>query len=124
MNVHLALLRKLHCRFLDQSTGEPVPGIIASLSVAVDDAPTSRLPVATLCADATGYMSFDLKPLIDLGFATTSVFLYPHRNLASQITTCSAHSLRRLATEQKTEMQMLAAPDHRLSVAQPLITVH
>lgn len=73
MSINLTLLKKIRCRFLDRSTGMPVPGVIASLSVAVGDAATSaQLPVATLCTDATGYMSFDLKSLIDLGLDTTS----------------------------------------------------
>ena len=73
MKMNLAFLKKIRCRFLDRSTGVPVPGVIASLSVVISDQPRSaQLPVATLCTDATGYMSFDLKPLIDLGLATAS----------------------------------------------------
>lgn len=73
MNIDISLLKKIRCRFLDRSTGMPVPGVIASLSVAIGDATTSaQFPVATLCTDATGYMSFDLKPLIDFGL--TNVF--------------------------------------------------
>jgi hypothetical protein len=73
MNMDLSLLKKIRCRFLDQATGQPIPGVIASLSVAVDDATRSaQLPVATLCTDATGYMSFDLKPMIDLGLVAAS----------------------------------------------------
>lgn len=69
----LSILKKIRCRFLDRSTGMPVPGVIASLSVGVGDATNSaKLPVATLCTDATGYMSFDLKPLIDLELVTIS----------------------------------------------------
>jgi hypothetical protein len=34
-----------------------------------------RIPVGTLCSDATGYVSFDLKPLIDLGLQTASGLL-------------------------------------------------
>ncbi len=71
----LSLLKKIRCRFLDRSTGKPVPGVIASLSVVVGDAPNlAHLPVGTLSTDATGYMSFDLKPLTDLGLATASGF--------------------------------------------------
>ena len=76
MSVNLSLLKKIRCRFLDRSTGQPVPGVIASLSVMVGDLPNNlvQLPVATLSTDATGYMSFDLKPLIDLGLANASGF--------------------------------------------------
>jgi hypothetical protein len=52
-----------------------VPGVVATLSVAVGDATSSaRLPVATLCTDATGYISFDLKP-VDLGLAISGLFI-------------------------------------------------
>ena len=62
--MNLSALNKIRCRFLDQSTGMPVPGVIASLSVGMGSATKSaRLPVGTLCTDATGYMSFDLKPV-------------------------------------------------------------
>ncbi len=72
-NTNSSMFKKIRCRFLDRSTGLPVSGVTASLSVAVGDPPNSaQLPVATLCADATGYMSFDLNPLIDLGLVTTS----------------------------------------------------
>ena len=67
MSINLSLLKKIRCRFLDQSTGLPVPGVIATLSAAIGDAATSaHLPVATLCSDFTGYMSFDLRPIVDL----------------------------------------------------------
>src|SRR5215475_4979022 len=73
MPIKLALLKKVRCRFLDRSTGMPVPGVIASLSVAVGDGANSALlPVATLRADTTGYVSFDLKPLIDSKLITAS----------------------------------------------------
>lgn len=77
MSNNLSLFKKVRCRFLHRSTGQPLPGVIASLSVRVGDpANLAQLPVATLCTDATGYMSFDLKPfidpLIDLGLATAS----------------------------------------------------
>ncbi len=76
MSISLSLLKKIRCRFLNRSNGTPVPGVIASLSVEVGDATNSvRLPIATLCSDATGYTSFDLKPLIDLGLDTASGFL-------------------------------------------------
>jgi len=76
MSMNLSLLKKIRCRFLDRSTGMPVSGVIASLSVAIGGAPKLvQLPVATLCTDATGYMSFDLKPLIDLGLVTASGLL-------------------------------------------------
>jgi hypothetical protein len=73
MNLDLSLLKKVRCRFLDCDTGQPLPGVIVSLSVAVGDGSRSaQLPVATLCSDATGYMSFDLKPIIDLGLVAAS----------------------------------------------------
>lgn len=73
MSINLSLLKKIRCRFLDRSTGRPVPGVVASLSIAVgDEANSAQLPVATLCADVTGYMSFDLKLLIDKGMAAAS----------------------------------------------------
>lgn len=71
--MNLSLLKKVRCRFLDRSTGVPVGGVVASLSVAFGDETKSiRFPVATLFSDATGYMSFDLKPIIDLGLPTAS----------------------------------------------------
>jgi hypothetical protein len=73
MSINLSLLKKVRCRFLDRSTGRPVPGVVASLSItAGDGANSAQLPVATLCADVTGYMSFDLKLLIDHGMAAAS----------------------------------------------------
>mgnify|MGYP001585925833 FL=1 len=76
MSMNLSLLKKIRCRFLDRSTGRPVPGVVASLSVAFgDETKSTRFPVATLSTDATGYMSFDLKPLIDLGLTTASGLL-------------------------------------------------
>ena len=69
--MNLSALNKIRCRFLDQSTGMPVPGVIASLSVGMGSATKSaRLPVGTLCTDATGYMSFDLKP-VNLQFSVS-----------------------------------------------------
>src|SRR4051812_21575633 len=75
MAVDLSLFKKIRCRFLDQSTGDPVPGVIASLSVAVGGANSVRFPVGILCSDATGYMSFALKPLIDLGVDASGLFI-------------------------------------------------
>lgn len=73
MIVNLSDLKKVRCRFLDRRTGMPVPGVVASLSVAFgDETQSTRFPVATLCTDTTGYMSFDLKPLIDLRLASAS----------------------------------------------------
>lgn len=67
MSMNLTLLKKIRCRFLDRTTGMPVPGVIASLSAAVgDETKSAQLPVATLCTDAMGYMSFDLKPIEQL----------------------------------------------------------
>ena len=57
---------KVRCRLIDRRTGQPVPGIVVSLSVSVDGA-TRAIPISTLSSDATGYLSFDLKPLVDLG---------------------------------------------------------
>ena len=72
-NTNTSIFEKIRCRFLDRSTGMPVSGVTASLSVAVGVPPNSaQLPVATLRTDATGYMSFDLNPLIDLGLITDS----------------------------------------------------
>lgn len=71
--MNLSLLEKIRCRFLDRTTGAPVPGVVASLSLGIGDAKKSvHLPVATLGSDATGYMSFDLKPLLDLGLSGAS----------------------------------------------------
>ena len=73
MSINLSLLKKIRCRFLDRSTGMPVPGVIVSLSVAVGEPPKlALLPIATLCTDATGYLSFDLKPVIELGLGTAA----------------------------------------------------
>lgn len=71
-----SLLNKIRCRFLDRSTGKPVPGVIANLSVAIGDPLNlAHLPVATLCTDATGYMSFDLKPVSNLGLPVLGLFI-------------------------------------------------
>lgn len=63
-----SILKKIRCRFLDQSTGKPVKGVIASLSVKFEagDGKSNLIPLSTLSSDATGYMSFDLKPIIQL----------------------------------------------------------
>jgi GH25 family lysozyme M1 (1,4-beta-N-acetylmuramidase) len=75
MTIDLSLFKKIRCRFLDRSTGDPLPGVIASLSVGGAATNSARFPVATLCSDATGYMSFALKPLIDLGFDAAAIFI-------------------------------------------------
>ena len=66
MSISLKKLMKVRCRLIDRRTGQPVPGIVVSLSVSVDGA-TRAIPISTLSSDATGYLSFDLKPLVDLG---------------------------------------------------------
>jgi hypothetical protein len=74
--MNLSLLEKIRCRFLDRSTGTPVSGVTASLSVLIGDPPnnTVQLPVATLCTDAAGYMAFDLKPLMDIELGAVAGF--------------------------------------------------
>ena len=75
MSVNLSDLKKIRCRFLDRSTGMPLPGVVASLSIALGDGvQLAHLPVATLCTDSTGYMSFDLK-FIDFGLAANGLFI-------------------------------------------------
>ena len=71
--VNVSILKKIRCRFLDRATGVPVPGVVASLSGATGDETNSiRFPVGTLSTDATGYMSFDLMPLMALNLTTVS----------------------------------------------------
>lgn len=66
MSISLKRLTKVRCRLIDKATGQPLAGIVVSLSVGLDEAAKS-IPVSTLRSDATGYLSFDLKSLIDLG---------------------------------------------------------
>src|SRR5437773_4495994 len=76
MSFDLELLKKIRCRILDRSNGKPVAGVVASLAVSIGEADKPvRIPVGTLRSDATGYLSFDLKPLVDLGLQTASGLL-------------------------------------------------
>lgn len=67
MSLSLKLLRKVRCRLLDRTSGRPIPGVVVSLFLQPDEGSALRFPVATLASDATGYLSFDLAPLIKLG---------------------------------------------------------
>jgi hypothetical protein len=58
---------------LDQSSGRPLAGIVVSL--AVSDGGRAHLPVGTLCSDGTGYVSFDLGPLISGGVDQVAALL-------------------------------------------------
>ncbi len=62
MSIPLALLKKVRCRFLCPGSGAPVSGIVATLAIGFGE---SRIPLGSLCSDSTGYVSFDLKPLLD-----------------------------------------------------------
>lgn len=74
--MNLSTLGKIRCRFLHHTTGKPVSGVVASLSISLGESVSSHnLSVGTLCTDATGYLSFDLKPLIDAGIAEASHIL-------------------------------------------------
>jgi|GEM_PF-2430743 len=75
MSISLKLLKKVRCRIMDRTTGQPLAGIILSLSVAIGDGKKSALPVSTLSSDRTGYVSFDLQPLIKRGLDTVSAVL-------------------------------------------------
>ena len=68
MGIRLSSLRKVRCRVQDETNGQPVAGIVVNLSIGdgEDDAP--HIPVATLISDSTGYLAFDLQPLIECGF--------------------------------------------------------
>jgi len=71
MSIQLALLKKVRCRFLCTDSGGPVAGIVASLAIGMGEASNRiRVPLGTLCSDATGYVSFDLKGLISRGVTT------------------------------------------------------
>ena len=64
MSLNSVMLPKLRCRFLDRVSGEPVRGVIASLSLRFDPASgMAQLPVGTLCSDGAGYVSYDLKQI-------------------------------------------------------------
>jgi len=67
MSIDLRLLEKLRCRLLERGSDKPVPGIVVQLSIPLGDQPGRGVPVATLVSDATGYLSFDLRPLIARG---------------------------------------------------------
>jgi hypothetical protein len=69
MSINLKRLRKVRCRLLDRASGQPVAGIVVSLAIDVDQN-GPRISVGTLKSDATGYVSFDLQHLLDLGLET------------------------------------------------------
>lgn len=70
------MLPKIRCRFLDRITGKPVPGVSASLALGVGNANASmRIPIGTLCSDATGYLSFDVKQFDPGGSAAVGYFI-------------------------------------------------
>ncbi|MDE2117577.1 MAG: hypothetical protein KGJ19_03165 [Betaproteobacteria bacterium] len=72
----LEMLKKVRCYFLNETTAAPVAGVVASLTVQTSDsADASQFPVTTLCSDAAGYVSFDLKPVIDSGIMEASALL-------------------------------------------------
>src|SRR5690348_3667868 len=76
MSANLKLLRKVRCRLLDQDSGQPLPGIVVTLALGTgEDGDGPHIPVSSLSSDATGYLSFDLQPLIDLGLDTASSLL-------------------------------------------------
>jgi len=64
MSISLKRLTKVRCRLLDKGTGQPLAGVVVSFSVGVAE---KSIPVSTLRSDATGYLSFDLKSLVDSG---------------------------------------------------------
>jgi hypothetical protein len=70
MKLPLKLLKKVRCRLLDQKTGRPLAGVAVGLSIGTNGGNGSRLPVSMLRSDATGYLSFDLQPLIKEGIDT------------------------------------------------------
>jgi hypothetical protein len=73
MGVSLRRLKKVRCRVLDQASGEPLGGVVVSLSVRPgDDGAGPAIPVASLCSDSTGYLSFDLQELITAGLDMAS----------------------------------------------------
>ncbi|HRH47367.1 MAG TPA: LecA/PA-IL family lectin [Panacibacter sp.] len=76
------IFKKIRCRFIDQQTGKPLKGVVASLSVLIEaDAGVTKIPFATLISDATGYMSFDLIPLFQLGHISKVFVSAPKFNL-------------------------------------------
>src|ERR1051325_6273094 len=75
MTANLRLLKKARCRLLDRVSGQPVAGVVVSLAVGIDGT-GPRIPVGTLKSDATGYLAFDLQPLVELGMETaTSLYV-------------------------------------------------
>src|SRR5437870_4067474 len=75
MSISLKHLKKVRCRLLDQTTGQPLAGIVVNLSLAIGEEAKSSIPVSTLRSDTTGYLSFDLQPLIKLGLDSVSAVL-------------------------------------------------
>lgn len=67
MSISLNQMKKLRCRFLDRKTGQPVSAVVVHLSLPIDDEAKRSLPISTLRTDATGYVSFDLQPITELG---------------------------------------------------------
>lgn len=68
-----AFEKRVRCHVLDQASGEPLGGVVVSLSVRPgDDGAAPAIPVATLCSDPTGYLSFDLQELISAGLDMAS----------------------------------------------------
>jgi hypothetical protein len=73
MSVDLKGLKKVRCRFLNRRSGQPLAHIVATLYAVEQE--SFLLPVATLRSDATGYMSFDLQPLVAFGIVTADKLL-------------------------------------------------
>lgn len=73
MSIQLSALQKVRCRFLRRQGGTPAAGVVATLSLGFGEGSARRkVPVGTLCSDHTGYMSFDLGPLIARGLGSVA----------------------------------------------------
>src|SRR5262245_30931773 len=75
MSIELSRLGKVRCRLLNRSTGRPVAGVVVSLSVELGEKAKAQIPVSTLSSDGTGYLSFDLQPLVKRGLNAVSALL-------------------------------------------------
>lgn len=116
--MNLKRLGKVRIRLLDRTSGQPVAGIVVSLTIGIDQT-GPRIPVATLKSDSTGYLSFNLQHLVKLGFETAvSLFVSsPQVHLKDHDLVASASKSSRASDVGKTSYLLDAAE------AEPVYTV-
>ncbi|MCB9453075.1 MAG: hypothetical protein H6672_16690 [Anaerolineaceae bacterium] len=102
MSISLNVLKKIRGRLLRQTSGMPVAGVVVTLSVAIEE--NSHVPISTLKSDSTGYFSFDLQALINMGLNTVSGLYIS----APQVGLANHNLLRTLLASTSHEQALLA----------------